>query len=1512
MAGELADLFVALSLQPDAFISGLEDAGAAGEDFASKLLASLGEINGAFDELAGRFDSIAAEVDESEDAVADGAKAMADGVESSADVVTAALSTIADGARITAEAVTAASDEIAGTQDVMADAVKAAADTIADSSDVVAESFGKVAEAQQGITDTAADLDAAFGRLEDMAEAVTDRLDGVAVSAERAAASMDLAADSADVMGGSMDRASASADAEAASTNKASESSAGFGATGKLAFLAIGAAAVYGIDKAMGFQSAMEQLHTQAGIAQNQIGGLSQKVLALAGAVGESPDSLAESLYHVASNMASTGASGTQMLNAVKVAAEGAQVGGADLVDVTNALGAAIASGIPGVQNYTQAMGYMNATVGAGDMTMQDLANAFGTGVLANIKMYGVSLQDVSAALATFGDNNIRGAKAGTDLRMAVQALVAPVTTAGPALKQLGLSTTSFADAMKTGGLNGALELLVQHLHSAGVSSKDYGELITDIFGKKAGSGIGVLVGEFDRFEGKYKQVQAGADSFASDWAARTKTMGQQWNDLKAGATALATSFGQVLLPAATKVTGALARLGTFLEQNPAVAAMAGAILALAAAFKIAATVEGIFGAESDSMLANPMFLALAAAIALGVGMYELYTHFKTVRDVVADVADFFKAAWTDAMHAAGDVINWFANGPLAFIRFQINDFRQWWDANSREISEIWQVVWTAISDVVRVEWGEVKTVITVGLAIIKAAWVTEWDYLRDVVTTMWNVTKDLIADEIDDIETIVTVFLDLLTGHWGKAWQGIVDLTRNIGPQIETIIKDLASGIGKTVSDLTGNILRGFGSVFRTLTGSVSSDAGNTGKAAGNAFISAWDSAIHGLSAPVTSAFDGVEKTVSKGFDPWWRTHGKETETVWHAVWSVLKPVFDAYWRMTIDEIHDAMTVLDNTLRLGGDTAVTVWRLAWAAIVASTRISMDVIREAVVSTWDMIMVIVKIAAAGTVAAVKIAWDTIAVIGKVAWDGIASSIKAAWDIIVGIFSISLDLITGQWGKAWSDIKTTATQVWNAIGGFFTQSLNAMRAEAEQVWNAVKDYLESSWNDIKGYAVQEFNALRSFLESIWHAIYSDVQSSWNAVTGYFRGIPGQIRGALGNLGGLLVGAGEALIEGLVQGVESEVGSAVSAAENVGHEIESGVKSALGVLSPSKVMYEIALEVGAGLVQGLEGSATDVKDAAEKLAGYVSQAFYAGDITYRTGSRLTQTIEADNTRLQNLATQRATILSTIATAKAFATSTATATEGDYTLADAAGTGLATAGTILATLQIDVGQITQFKNNIAKLSKMGLSKSYISQLIAAGPVTGGPVAAELAAGSWAQISEINTAENTITSASTALGQTAADAMYDSGADAGKGFLSGLEGQQAAIEKEMTNIANALVKTVKRELKISSPSQVMREHGRSAADGFALGLSDGVAGAEAAAKRLAGAVSAGAAAGSPGAAGGGNVITLHTQVTVPGGYIGNPQELTNALYPALQKIALEVNRRNPGTGNGLSLAAA
>jgi TP901 family phage tail tape measure protein len=343
-----------------------------------------------------------------------------------------------------------------------------------------------------------------------------------------------------DGAGAQFDRLAGKADLTAASFKK-------FGLGAVAAF---GVVAVASIDMAAKFQASTELIHTQADQTQAQVDDYRKAILSLAGSTATAPEQLSEALFHIAS----TGVQGAKAIDELRIAAEGAKVGGADLVDVTNALNATIVSGISGTKNYAQAMGELNTIVGTGDMHMEDLANALGTGVLPIIKAFGVTLPQAGAALAVFGDNNIRGAQAATGLRMAVQALAHPVESASSAFAELGLkgdnALNHFAVDLQQGGLQKALTDLHDRLEATGNTGAKTGAILVDAFGKRAGTGIGVLTEEYGRFETKFAEIREAAGTFGPDWTATTKTLSFQFAQLHADIDTVAIRIGDRLVPA--------------------------------------------------------------------------------------------------------------------------------------------------------------------------------------------------------------------------------------------------------------------------------------------------------------------------------------------------------------------------------------------------------------------------------------------------------------------------------------------------------------------------------------------------------------------------------------------------------------------------------------------------------------------------------------------------------------------------------------------------------------------------------------------------------------------------------------------------------------------------------------------------------------------------------------------------------------------------------------------------
>lgn len=322
------------------------------------------------------------------------------------------------------------------------------------------------------------------------------------------------------------------------------------------------------------------------------------------------------------------------------------------------------------------------------------------------------------------------------------------------------------------------------------------------------------------------------------------------------------------------------------------------------------------------------------------------------------------------------------------------------------------------------------------------------------------------------------------------------------------------------------------------------------------------------------------------------------------------------------------------------------------------------------------------------------------------------------------------------------------------------------------------------------------------------------------------------------------------------------AAAAAAAAYGDNFANGVTSAAtgkARQAATQAAADIPLILSQGVAQGLAGSASQVRSAISKLLSAVSTDVHGKYITEREGTAISKWLEADQNRLVTLADRRQAILNRIHAADKYAANVTSSTESTFGLISAA-TSITPAlgvGGIMRQLLGDVAQIRVFRNNIAKLRRMGLNKAYIDQLIQAGPVQGGQVAAELAAGNEGDIHAVNQAESAIARASRSLGRTAAEAMYDSGKNAGKGFLSGLESQESQLKKLMKRLADTLVDTLRHELKIHSPSQRVYDLLRNVPAAAVLAIDDGIGGVSAAARRMSRAMlpgpgSAGYAAGS------------------------------------------------------------
>ncbi|MEU6344487.1 hypothetical protein ABZ883_26465 [Streptomyces sp. NPDC046977] len=310
--------------------------------------------------------------------------------------------------------------------------------------------------------------------------------------------------------------------------------------------------------------------------------------------------------------------------------------------------------------------------------------------------------------------------------------------------------------------------------------------------------------------------------------------------------------------------------------------------------------------------------------------------------------------------------------------------------------------------------------------------------------------------------------------------------------------------------------------------------------------------------------------------------------------------------------------------------------------------------------------------------------------------------------------------------------------------------------------------------------------------------------------------------------------------------------------------------------------------------LTGSASAITSMTNKLITDIQKAF-KGTATF-IDDRLVAMLKTGNTRLKALASQRDKIGQQIAAAKEFASGvTSNAKSGAALSGMDAETLKAGGGSILAGLNGKLANIRRFQGYISTLAKRGLSKTLLRQILEMGPEAGLPYASTLVGSSASMLKSINNAQASIDGSAKSLGNTGADILYDSGKNAGKGFLAGLAAQQKDIQKLMLSIATGMQKSIRKALGIKSPSTVFRQLGRYTTQGLALGLTDRAPLVRGAMAQVAGAVGSAsipvpqlAPAGGRGAGGG---ITYQITIQGPIDSVGAAREL--------EKLLLKQQRR-------------
>lgn len=265
-------------------------------------------------------------------------------------------------------------------------------------------------------------------------------------------------------------------------------------------------------------------------------------------------------------------------------------------------------------------------------------------------------------------------------------------------------------------------------------------------------------------------------------------------------------------------------------------------------------------------------------------------------------------------------------------------------------------------------------------------------------------------------------------------------------------------------------------------------------------------------------------------------------------------------------------------------------------------------------------------------------------------------------------------------------------------------------------------------------------------------------------------------------------------------------------------EKELKAASIALSNAKrsAKTSISNTIKTGLLKTLQtGSASKI---ASEIKSVATKLLNAGFDKTAAG------IQKKGGKLQSLADKRASIQSQIAAANSYASDQA----GKITdFLGISGTSATSVGQLISQMGGQQKTASSFVALSKSLKARGASKELLQQLSESGP--GSQLATILGdrAVTTQDISKLNGLLTSGGKLATSFGRDMADLMYDTGRDAGRGFLAGLKSQEKELTKQINKLAADLVKQIKKALKIKSPSRVMRDQvGKQIALGTAVGI--------------------------------------------------------------------------------------
>ncbi|MDK7143379.1 hypothetical protein QP405_05835 [Gleimia europaea] len=169
-------------------------------------------------------------------------------------------------------------------------------------------------------------------------------------------------------------------------------------------------------------------------------------------------------------------------------------------------------------------------------------------------------------------------------------------------------------------------------------------------------------------------------------------------------------------------------------------------------------------------------------------------------------------------------------------------------------------------------------------------------------------------------------------------------------------------------------------------------------------------------------------------------------------------------------------------------------------------------------------------------------------------------------------STKMGEIRDQWNADWANIGQTLAAEMEFTWGKLTTNMGKIRDHISAKMGEIGALWEAGWGRVS-----------DFVSTAWDNIKRGVSDGVSRMIQVVSGVPGKVVSAIGDLGGLLYSAGQSVLSGFIDGINSMIGSVRSALQWVTDMLPSW-KGPAGV--DAKILYNSGVLVMSGFQRGLE--------------------------------------------------------------------------------------------------------------------------------------------------------------------------------------------------------------------------------------------------------------------------------------------------------------------------------------